>query len=337
MKSGFDISKPMQVGGQAVIEGVMMRAPGMVATAVRRADGSIAVHKQPHVSLTERYRTLKLPVVRGGVALVEMLVLGIRTLNFSAAMALADANANNGDKEGTDGSGSRRSGKDEGLALWLTVSLAFIAAVGLFFVVPLLLTSGMPGMEQKPLVFNLVAGGFRIAFLLAYLGAISFMRDVRRLFQYHGAEHKAVFAFELGLPLNLDSAQLQSRFHPRCGTSFLLIVLVSSIVLFAILDTLLIAAFGPITLMTRLATHLPLVPLVGGISYEFIKLSAKHSASRFGAMLVAPGLWLQRITTKEPDHAQLEVALAALCCALGGDNPQPALPEPFSLVEISTN
>lgn len=327
----------MQVGGQAVIEGVMMRAPGMVATAVRRADGSISVQKQPYTSLTERYRALKMPIIRGGVALVEMLILGIRTLNFSAELALQDVSDNGGGNGASREHGGRPARRKEEITLWLTVSVAFVAAMGLFFVVPLFVTTSLPGMEQRPLAFNLVAGAIRVAILLAYLGAISFLKDVRRLFQYHGAEHKAVFAFERGLPLEPGTVQLQSRFHPRCGTSFLLIVMVSAVMLFAVLDAVVIALFGPITIVTRLATHLPLLPLVGGISYECIRLSAKHSTSAIGKMLVAPGLWLQRITTKEPDHAQLEVALAALCCALGEDNPQRKLPEPLSLIEISTN
>jgi uncharacterized protein YqhQ len=157
---------------------------------------------------------------------------------------------------------------------------------------------------------------------LAYLVAISRMKDVQKLFAYHGAEHKAVFAFEKGGELNVENASRQSRFHPRCGTSFLLTVLLAAIMSFALLDALLILSLGRLTVWTRLATHLPLIPIVGGISYEFIRASAKKSGTRFGRMVVAPGLWLQRITTREPDAAQLEVAIVALRSALGQDQPE---------------
>ncbi len=301
----------MQVGGQAVIEGVMMRAPGMVATAVRRLDGTVTVKKQPYRSLAERYPALKVPVLRGALTLVEMLILGIQTLNFSAEMAMQDVKQ---EERGSNGNPSSQI--KEKLVLGLTVGVAFAAAIGLFFVVPLLLTSALPDIGQRPLAFNLIAGGIRVGLLLLYLMSISMMKDVQRLFQYHGAEHKAVFTFERGLALELASARAQSRFHPRCGTSFLLVVMLAAIILFALIDTGLILWFGSITLGMRLATHVPLVPLVGGISYEFIKLSARYSGTAFGEWLVAPGLWLQRITTQEPDDSQLEVAIAALAAAL---------------------
>ncbi len=326
----FDSAAPMQVGGQAVIEGVMMRAPGMVATAVRRADGSITVRQEPHVSWSDHFRWLKLPIVRGGIGLVEMMVIGIRTLNASAEIAMQDA-------EPAAGAGEKKPGTTGNRALWVTVGLAFAGAMGLFFVIPLLLASSIPGVTQLPATFNLIAGLIRVLVLMLYLGLISLLRDVQRLFRYHGAEHKAVFTFERGLPLTVESARSQSRFHPRCGTSFLLIVMVSAIILFALLDTAIIALTGPITVATRLLTHLPLVPLVGGISYEFIKLSARHSDSTLGKALVAPGLWLQRITTKEPDEGQLEVALAALRSALGEEQETGTPVHPLSALAVSVN
>ncbi len=329
VKKGYDSSAPMQVGGQAVIEGVMMRAPGMVATAMRRADGSITIRQEQHHSLSERYPFLKLPVLRGAVGLIEMMIVGIRTLNLSAEVAMRDADATEGGPEAEPTGESKK--------LWLTAAIAFVGALGLFFVVPLLIASSLPGLGQRPVAFNLVAGLIRIAILLGYLGAISLMRDVRRLFEYHGAEHKAVFAFERDLPLTLDSVRGQSRFHPRCGTSFLLIVVVSAIILFALLDSLMIAFFGQITVTIRLLTHIPLVPLVGGISYEFIKLSAKHSDTMLGRVLVAPGLWLQRITTKEPDDSQMEVALEALKSALELEPPAREPVHPVAALPVSVN
>jgi uncharacterized protein YqhQ len=302
----------------------MMRAPGMVATAVRKSDGTIAVRKEPHRSLGERYPVLKLPLLRGAVGLVEMLFIGIRTLNYSAEVALE-----NGKQESSPGSEGHdkplRKRKNESLTLGLTVGFSLLAGGLLFFVTPLFVTTTFFNVDQDPLRFNLVAGGIRLFLLLGYLTLISFLKDVRRLFEYHGAEHKAIFAFEAGGTLDVPTAARQTRFHPRCGTSFLLIVMLVSIVLFGILDALVIRWLGGLTLAIRLATHLPLIPLVGGISYEFIRISARHSASLLGRIVVAPGLWLQKITTKEPDEHELEVALVALRCALGLEPPEDAV------------
>jgi uncharacterized protein YqhQ len=315
MKQDSDPHNPMRVGGQAVIEGVMMRAPGRVATSVRRADGTIESRVEDHESLTERYRPLRLPVIRGAVGLLDMLFIGIRTLNYSAAVALMDAGKENGNAP------SPRSQKAENARLTILVGVSLLAGVALFFATPLVVTSLLFNVQQDPLLFNLIAGGIRVALLLCYLGGISTLKDVRRLFEYHGAEHKAIFAYEAGAGLDVASAARQSRFHPRCGTSFLLVVMLSSIILFGLLDALLIMSLGGLTLGLRLAIHLPLIPLVGGVSYEFIRISARHSNTMPGRIVVAPGLWLQKITTKEPDAGQLEVALAALRCALGIEQP----------------
>jgi uncharacterized protein YqhQ len=308
----YDPSKPMQIGGQAVLEGVMMRAPGMVATAVRRSDGTVVIRKEPHRPLADRFPILKLPVLRGAIGLVEMLVIGIRTLNFSAEVAMQTPGGGNG-------TSLKETGLKEKLALGVTLLVALVAGAALFFATPLVVATLLFSVEQDPLGFNLVAGAIRIAIFLAYLLAISRMKDIGRLFQYHGAEHKAVFAFEKGLELTVEESKRQSRFHPRCGTSFLLVVMLVAIALFAMLDALLISLFGEITLLTRLIAHLPLIPVVGGVSYEFIKLSAKKSETSLGRMIVAPGLWLQRITTNEPDGDQLQIALTALRAALGQD------------------
>jgi uncharacterized protein YqhQ len=327
MKHRFDIDKPMQVGGQAVIEGVMMRAPGMVATAVRRPDGTIVVQKAPFVSFAEKNRFFQLMILRGAVGLIEMLTIGIRTLNFSAEAAL-DVQPNDKPKKGSS---------KEGMRLGLTVAFALVAGGALFFVIPLIVTSSIPGVEQNPLVFNLIAGGIRVFLLLSYLWLISLLKDVQRLFAYHGAEHKAVFAFETGEELSVRAAMRQSRFHPRCGTSFILIVMVSSIVLFALLDALLIRWLGALNVVIRISTHLPLLPLVGGLSYEIIRASARNSATPLGRMIVAPGLWMQNITTKEPDEGQMEVALAALRAALGEDTPVSSALDSAALLPISLN
>ena len=315
MKHGFNSNNSMQIGGQAVIEGVMMRAPGMIATAVRRPNGEILVKKEPFRSLGERFSLFKLPLLRGAVGLVEMMVIGIRTLNFSAEAALATEMKEEG-----------RNKKHGSFSLGLTVAVSLAIGVGIFFVTPLVATSALFSVEQEPLAFNLLAGGIRIALLLGYLVIISMLKDVKRLFEYHGAEHKAVFAFEKGEELEVERAAIQTRFHPRCGTSFLLIVMLVSIGVFSILDSVLINLRGELSVGLRLLTHLPLIPLVGGVSYEFIRTSARNSGTMLGRVVVAPGLWLQKITTSEPDAGQLEVALVALRCALGQDLPAHAVP-----------
>jgi uncharacterized protein YqhQ len=314
--------KPMAVGGQAVLEGVMMRAPGMVATAVRRANGEIVVKKEPQLTLSERYPIFKLPILRGAVGLIEMMVIGVRTLNFSAEVAMQDA----GQSAGFNGNGRQEaaSSMKDNLRLGVTVAFSLAVGVAVFFVTPLVVTTFFFDVEQEPLWFNLIAGGVRIGILLGYLVAISLLKDIRRLFEYHGAEHKAVFAFEKGEPLTVEAAARQSRFHPRCGTSFLLIVMFVAIVLFSLLDAALIQWLGDLNVLMRVATHLPLIPLVGGVSYEFIRASAKRSETAIGKLVVAPGLWLQQITTREPDASQLEVALVALRSALGQESVAPA-------------
>jgi len=313
----------MQVGGQAVIEGVMMRAPGSVATAVRRANGQIVVHKQSFKSVTEKYKWLNVAILRGAVGLIDMMYLGIKTLNYSAEIAMLDVEEvenKNSAKPKSNGVDQKLK-KQSNLVLAGTLVLALALGVGIFFIVPLYLTTQIFEIEQTAIAFNIVAGLIRITILLLYLAGISIMKDIKQLFRYHGAEHKSVFAFELKANLAPDIVKNYSRFHPRCGTSFLLIVVLVAILSFSLLDALLLKILGSLTLPVRLLTHLPLIPIVGGIAYEIIKFSAKHSTTWWGRILITPGLWLQKITTKEPDLAQIEVALVALRCALGLEDP----------------
>jgi uncharacterized protein YqhQ len=306
----------MQVGGQAVIEGVMMRAPGSVATAVRRANGAIVVKQEKYESVVEKYKILKLPILRGAIGLVDMMYLGIRTLNFSAEVAMQDVETKDGIK-GTNGQKKTQSS----LALAGTLILALALGVGIFFVLPIVITTKVFHFEQNALQFNLVAGLIRISILLGYLSVIALSKEIQRLFQFHGAEHKTVFAFELSDQLLPPMVKVHSRFHPRCGTSFLLIVMFVAIFAFSLLDAVLIQFLGSINIVTRLLTHLPFIPVVGGLSYEVIKFSSRHTATWWGKILIAPGLWLQRVTTREPDESQIEVAIVALRCALGLDDP----------------
>ena len=304
----FNREEPMQVGGQAVIEGVMMRAKGMIATAVRRPSGEIVVMKEEYRSIAERYPLFKIPILRGAVGLIEMMYIGVKTLNYSAGIAM----------EGTPRGKSRKEQTAAGLIATLVFSLGL--GICIFFFLPLFIATRFFSVEQSPFAFNVVAGAVRIAILLLYLYGISLSKDIHRLFQYHGAEHKAVFTFEQDAPLEVDSALRYTRFHPRCGTSFILIVMVLSIILFSFLDQITLLFVASLTLPLRLMTHLPFVPIVGGISYEFLRYSAKHSTSPLGRILVAPGLWLQKITTKEPDENQMQVSLAALKAALRLDD-----------------
>lgn len=308
----FDPNEPMQVSGQAVIEGVMMRAKGMIATAVRRPNGSIVVKKEQFHSFVERYPRFNIAIVRGAVGLIEMMYIGIKTLNYSAEIALEDPSH---PAESPYSSGVPKE-RASALSLTATLVLAFGVGIGLFFFLPLFVATMMFKIEQQPFLFNLVAGAIRITILLAYLYSISLMADVRRLFQYHGAEHKAVYTFERNAPLQISSAMTFTRFHPRCGTSFILLVMFVSILLFSLLDTALMLVAGSLTLTLRLTTHIPFVPVIGGLSYEVLKLSARHATSPVGRVIAAPGLWLQKITTKEPDEAQMEVSLAAIKAAL---------------------
>lgn len=319
----FDPNKPLAVGGQAVIEGVMMRAPGRIATAVRRSNGQIIVKKRDYVSLAEKNKIFKLPILRGAIGLVEMMFVGIETLNFSTEVAMQDLK----EKERRNGNGKATKQKKSAsnLRLALTVMLSLVVGISIFFVTPLIVTTKLFNVEQNAFAFNLIAGTIRLSILVGYLLIISLMKDIKRLFEYHGAEHKAVFTFEAQGALTIDSAAQYTRFHPRCGTSFILIVMVISMLLFSVLDSVLIMWLGKISLPVRMLTHLPLIPLVGGVAYEFIRWSAKRSNTPFGKTLVAPGLWLQRVTTKEPDSSQIEVAIVALKCALGVEEPQHAI------------
>lgn len=289
------------VGGQAVIEGVMMRSPQGVATAVRRPDGSISVRYRDHVPLVRRIRPLSWPVVRGAVTLVESLVLGTGELLWAADESSREGN-------GTAPAPARTGG-------WTTIGYAAVTVVSfgigiaLFFWLPLVLTD-LTGIRNG-LLYNLVDGAFRLALFFAYLFLISRWRDMRRVFEYHGAEHMAIFNYEAEVPLSVENARGRPRLHPRCGTSFLFFVMVVSILVFALLGK-------PETLAERLA-RIACVPLIGGLSYEVIRWSARIEGTAVGRLLSAPGKGLQRLTTAPPDDSQLEVAVAALKAALTGD------------------
>ncbi len=297
------------VGGQAVIEGVMMRAPRSVAVAVRRADGEIVVKKELVVPLSERFPIVKQPIIRGAVALFTSLIIGIKALNFSATEAMTE------DEKEKERVKSRDSGKEGGsdISSWTmagTMTIAFGFGICLFFLFPLYLTKQLtPVIGDNNIIFNLVDGVIRVFVFLLYIWAISRMEDIQRVFQYHGAEHKSIFAFEAGDELSVANVRRYSRLHPRCGTSFLLIVMLVSIAVFSLIPKL-----WPFYL--KAGSRIVLLPMIAGISYEFLKWSATHNDHPIVKMIITPGLALQRLTTREPDDGQLEVAIRAMNEAL---------------------
>ena len=276
--------KPM-IGGQAVIEGVMMKGPTRIATAVREPSGNITVRVEPVHSLGDRFPLLKKPLLRGVIALGEALVYGIRALSFSAQAAGEE--------------GEELSSKE----IALTMLAAFGLAVLLFVVLPTYATKFIQSVVSEPYLLNLFEGVLRLTIFFTYVGVISSLSDIRRVFQYHGAEHKTIYAYEAGIPLEIESIRKYSRLHPRCGTNFLLIVMVVSIFMFAFL--------GWPDLWLRILSRVVLLPLVAGISYEIIRFAGSCD-NPLVAMLMKPGLWLQYMTTREPSDDQIEVAVRAL-------------------------
>ncbi len=273
------------IGGQAVIEGVMMRGPGHIATAVREPSGNITVKKEPLVSISERYPILKKPMLRGVVALAEALVYGLKALSFSAQAS--------GEEE------EQLTTKE----ILMTMAFAFALAVVLFVIIPTWAAKFLHSISDDPMVLNLFEGVLRLVIFFAYVVAISMMKDIRRVFMYHGAEHKAIHAYEAGVPLDVEHVRPFSTLHPRCGTNFLLIVMLVSVFVFAFL--------GWPDLWLRIASRVALLPLIAGIGYEVIRYAGR-SDKRWVAVAITPGLWLQKLTTREPSDDMIEVAICAL-------------------------
>ncbi len=283
------------IGGQAVIEGVMMRGPHKIATAVRKPDGEIIIDEKESKSLG---KIAKVPIIRGVIAFISSMVIGVKSLMFSAKFYdVEDENKKEQKKE-----------TKENMSDWMiygSVILAICMSVGLFIVLPNVISNiFVPNKEANPVIYNLVESIVKIAIFLGYLFAVSLMKDIQRTFEYHGAEHKTIFCYENGEELILENVKKYSRFHPRCGTSFLLFVVIISIIVFSLVGVY----ENP---FINLGLRLLLLPLVAGISYEIIKFAGR-STSKYITWLNAPGKWLQRLTTREPDEKQIEVAIAAL-------------------------
>jgi len=293
----------LAIGGQAVIEGVMMRGPNGIAIAVRKPDGDIALKNEPFQPITKRIKWLNIPIFRGAILLIETLYVGMKALTFSGDVAMEE------EKKKVQKAPQKHQKVLDDLGMGLTILFALLIGVAIFFYLPLWLTELLD--LNSGFLFNLVDGVIRLVFFLAYIYLISRWKEIRRVFEYHGAEHKSIFAYENQKELIVASARPFTTLHPRCGTSFLLIVMVVSILVFMFLGK-------PETLGDRLL-RLAFVPVIGGISYELIKLSAKAYRYPFFRVFILPGLWLQKITTVEPDDRQLEVALVALKCAIGHD------------------
>ncbi len=345
------------IGGQAVIEGVMMRSPKSLAIAVRRPDGGIVLREEAWLSFSTRLPFLRWPLLRGATMLVESLYNGLLALNFSASVAMPDdakakrdvttSGAATGDAttsdattgDATTGDATTSDAAKGGGALWLTMAVSLAFAFALFKGVPHLSAWGLgrvlggddgSALPMTSPLFHLVDGGIKLALFVGYIALISRMNDVKRLFMYHGAEHKSVHVWEAAEPLDVEHARGKSTAHPRCGTSLILLVIAVSIVVFAV-----VLPFVPVVFehdlaqaLFLLAVKLPLLLPIAGIAYEGQRLAAKHPGNALVRALIAPGMLMQRLTTREPGDAELEVALAALRKAVWREQQAEVVPLP---------
>ena len=293
----METKKCANVGGQAVIEGVMMRNGSLLATAVRKPNGDIVYKKT--VFSDKRTKFTKIPFIRGAVVLFDSLVMGIKELTFSANQSEENEEEQLSNKEAV-----------------MTTVVSLALGIGLFIVLPSLIGGFI--FKGNRIHANLMEAVLRLVFFLIYIWGISFSKDVKRVFEYHGAEHKTIYAYENGEDLTADNAAKYTTLHPRCGTSFLLIVMLTAIIVFSILDFIIpvpATHLGRVGL--KIALRVGMMPLIAGISYELQRYSSNHLDKWWVKILAAPGLALQKITTKEPDKSQLEVAVVAMKAALG--------------------
>ncbi len=314
------MAEKFRYGGQAVMEGVMMRGAKTIATVVRRPDGTLARSVHPlHPIYTGRWR--KIPFTRGVIAMLEATVLGMEALMFSTNVALEDP------EKTKEGEAKKEAPSSGGPAIWLMMLLSLALAIGLFSVLPLYLTRLiLPGM-QGSLAFNLIEGVVRLGIFLLYLFGVGFMPDIRRVFSYHGAEHKTIHAYEAGVELNPKNVQEYTTAHARCGTAFLLAVLIIAILVFSLV--------GKQSWLWLIASRILLLPVIAAIAYEVTQWGARHMNNPLVRALVAPGLWLQHLTTRQPDDKMVEVAITALNEVLAADGVIPnekvaVPPEPLS-------
>lgn len=289
------------IGGQAVIEGIMMKNKDAYATAVRRPDGEIEVMKDTYVSLTEKYKLFSLPFIRGIFSFADSMILGMRTLTWSAGFFEDDEDSEPGkleiwlDKVFGE--------KVEAALMSLVMVFSVIMAIGIFMVLPLLLANFFRRFIASDTVMAILEGAIRIGIFITYIKVISRMEDIRRTFMYHGAEHKCINCIEHGLALNVENVRASSKQHKRCGTSFLLIVMVISILFFMVIRVH--------TVWLRILSRILLIPVIAGVSYEFLRLAGR-SDNKLVDILSRPGMWMQNLTTKEPDDSMIQVAICAV-------------------------
>ena len=293
--------KKFNYGGQAVIEGVMMRGQAAMVTAVRRSDGGMAMDTQLLPAIANS-RMRKTPFIRGVIALIEAMVLGVKSLLYSANVSIEE----------------EKEEKLSGRAVGGIVAGSVAFAVAVFFMGPLFLTRLIDDYIESSIVFHLVEGFVRLGIFVAYLKLLTLSTSLRRIFAYHGAEHKAVNAYEAGVPLEVGAVREYSTAHTRCGTSFLFVVLIIAIIVFALI--------GRPSLWLMVLSRVILIPVIASLGYEITQFGARHIESRLVRAFLAPGLWLQRLTTREPDDSQLEVALSALRKAVEIDQLEEAEP-----------
>ncbi|MEH2932262.1 DUF1385 domain-containing protein [Candidatus Ventrimonas sp. KK005] len=289
------------IGGQAVIEGIMMKNKSDYATAVRKPDGEIEIQKEQYVSMTEKVKFCSLPFVRGMFNFVDSMILGMRTLSFSAGFYEDDEDSEPGpfemwlDKVFGE--------KVEKALMAVVMVFSVVMAIGIFMVLPLLIAGGFRRFVSSPTVMAILEGCIRIGIFVTYILLISRMEDIRRTFMYHGAEHKCINCIEHGMTLTVDHVRQSSKQHKRCGTSFLIIVMVISILFFMVIRVE--------TVWLRIVSRILLIPVIAGVSYEFLRIAGR-SDSALVNLLSKPGMWMQNLTTKEPDDSMIEVAIAAV-------------------------
>ncbi len=308
-----------KVGGQAVLEGVMMKSGDNVSLAVRKEDGTIELKNSVFRSLRKKNKLLNIPLLRGCVNMVETLKLSYTTLEDSANMlGIDDAEPEGKFEKWLD---KKFGDKLMNVVMGVAMVLGVLLSVGLFMILPNVATMGINALVKHfsdavlpSFVQNLIAGVIRIVIFVVYLSLTALMKDMRRTYEYHGAEHKSVACYEAGLPLTPENAKKCSRFHPRCGTSFIFVMLIISILITAFIN------WNTWPKIAIILTKLAMVPVIVGVGFEFLMIAGKHP-NIVTRILSAPGLWMQRITTKEPDESQLEVALAALRCAMPDEFP----------------
>lgn len=297
------------IGGQAVMEGVMMRGPKEIAIAVRKPDKEIIIEKRPISSVLQKSKILKLPIIRGCIAFFESMITGVKALMFSAEFF--DIEGEEAESKFDKWLEEKLGDKIKDVVIYFSVILSLVLSVGLFFMLPNFiaeLIAKLTSIQVDGTARTLVEGAVRMAIFLAYILLVSQMKDIKRVFMYHGAEHKTIHAYECGVELNVENVRKSSRLHPRCGTSFLIFVMIISIIVFMVIPT-------GLTWWQRALFKILLLPVVAGLSYEVIKFAGRHE-NWFTKLISMPGMWLQYITTREPDDSQLEVAIASLSAVL---------------------